>query len=61
MVKFCVHTYKVSGSWTHLISKVNALCSFKMSRNTNVITQDHSPEDLNPQPSGSINDLEFLD
>jgi hypothetical protein len=61
LVKSCEHSNEVSPSWTNLNFKVKALCSSKMSGNTNPVTQHHIPEDLNPQFAGSIQDLEFLD
>lgn len=60
MVKSCEYHIKVLASWTHLNFKVKALCSFKMSGNTNPVTHHHIPEDPNPQSAGSIQDLEFL-
>jgi len=61
MKKSCEYRNIVSASWTHLNFKVKALCSFKMSGNTNPVTQHDIPEDLNPQSAGSIQNLEFLD
>jgi len=61
MVKSCEYHNKVLASWAHLNFKVKELCSFKMSGNTNPVTQCHIPEDLNLQSACSIQDLEFLD